>query len=135
MNKITSYELSTALDELRQTLGENFQLDENGSCSLSYKNELPLLIQFFEDTGRLVFGSEFRSGLENAPGEEWLATLSWDWMGLQSNGCALSPDFKSGIVFIWRDVRSTALDQELADFLSDVLASKKAFDEANLAAK
>jgi hypothetical protein len=134
MNKITAQEVSLALDELRQSLGENFQLDENGSCKLSYKNELPLLIQFFEDTGRLVFGSEFRSGLENAPGEEWLATLSWDWMGLQSNGCALSPDFKSGIVFIWRDVRSTDLAQELADFLSDVLASKKAFTEANLAA-
>jgi hypothetical protein len=140
MNKITSYELSTALDELRQTLGKDFTLNENGACYLNYQNELPILIQYLEEEQRLVLGAEFLGELENAPGEDWLAALSWNWMGIQSHGCALSPDFKSGTILIWRDVRSYPLNgqnltEEMADFLSDVLVSKKAFAEANLAAK
>ena len=139
MNKITAQEVTIALDELRQVLGKTFELNENGACYLNYQDELPLLIQYLEEESRLVLGAEFLGNLENAPGEDWLAALSWNWMGIQSHGCALSPDFKSGTILIWRDVRTSPLSGEglageLADFLSHVLISKKAFAEASLAA-
>jgi len=138
MNKITAQEVTVALDELRQVLGKPVELNENGACYLNYQDEIPLLIQYLEEESRLVLGAEFLGDLENAPGEDWLAALSWNWMGIQSHGCALSPDFKSGTILVWRDVRRSPLSgeslaEELADFLSHVLISKKAFAEASLA--
>lgn len=138
MNKITSYELSTALDELRQSLGQDFQLDEDGSCLLLYKNELPILIQYIEQDGRLFFSSEFRSGLEKASDSEWLKLLSLDWLGIQSRGCAFSPDVADGVIHIWRDakldqVTGHDLEEAIADFVSEVIAARKVADSEPVA--
>ncbi len=133
MKTITPTELASAFDELRASLGQDFQLDEDGSCLLLYKNELPILIQYIEQDGRLVFSSEFRSGLEKAPESEWIKLLSLDWLGIQSRGCAFSPDFAVGVIHIWRDakldqVTGHDLEEAIADFVSEVIAARKVAD-------
>jgi len=130
MNKITAQELTTALDELRQILGGDFQLDEDGSCLLTYRDSLPILIQYVEEDGRLVLASELKSGLEEASDADWLRLLSIDWLGLRSRGCALSPDRAEGCVTIWRDVQATSLSgQSLAEaldsFIEETLAARE----------
>lgn len=133
MNTITAQDLNIALDEIRASLGQDFQLDEDGSCLLLYKNQLPILIQYIEQDGRLVFSSEFRSGLEKAPESEWIKLLSLDWLGIQSRGCAFSPDFADGVIHIWRDakldkVSGHDLEEAIADFVSEVIAARKVAD-------
>lgn len=138
MNKITAQEVTIALDELRQSLGENFQLDENGSAFLTFRDSLPLIIQFVEADGRLILVSELCDNLQDTPGEDWLRILGGDQLGIYSVGCAMSPDFENGLIRIWRDVQSTpltgaALQEEIAAFLSQVQAAWSDFQPDLLA--
>lgn len=138
MNKITAHELTTALDELRQLLGQNFQLDENGSAFLTFRDALPLIIQFVESDGRLILVSELCDNLQSTPGEDWLRVLGGDPLGIYSSGCALSPDFENGLIRIWRDVHCTpltgdALQSEIAAFLSQVQAARSDYQTAVIA--
>jgi hypothetical protein len=130
MNKITIHDLTTALHELGQILGGTFTLDEEGSCLLTYRDSLPILIQFVEEDGRVVFASELKAGLENASDSEWLKLLSIDWLGIRASGCALSPDKAAGCVVIWRDfnanpVNGQAFAESLDSFIEEVIAVRE----------
>jgi hypothetical protein len=129
-NTLSPQDIAKAFDEIRATLGPSFQLDEEGSCLVSYKDTLPVLIQYIEPDQRLVFASELASGLNEAPESEWLRLLSVDWLGFRTKGCALTPDFKSGTVLLWRDARldsptGESLEAELASFIRDVLEARE----------
>lgn len=130
MNKITSQELALAFDELRSSLGPNFQLDEDGACLIAYKEYLPVLIQYIEAEERLLFASELVNGLGDAPESEWLRLLSTDWLGFRTRGCALTPDFKAGAVLIWRNVQldrptGECLEADFASFIRQVLDARE----------
>ena len=133
MNKITAQEVTIALDELRQIIGGDFHLDEGGSCLLSYKDSLPLAIQYIEDDSRLVLAAELKSGLEDSSDSEWMQLLCIDYLGIRARGCALSPDKAAGCVTIWRDVNASplggqALAEELDSFIDEVLAAREFID-------
>jgi hypothetical protein len=130
MNKITAQEVTIALDELRASLGPDFQLDDEGSCLVAYKENLPVLIQYIEADERLLFASELATGLADAPESEWLRLLSSDWLGFRTNGCALTPDFKAGAILIWRNAyldRPTGecLEADFASFIRQVLDARE----------
>ena len=126
---LSPQDIAKAFDEIRASLGPSFRLDEEGSCLVSYKDSLPVLIQYIEQDQRLVFASELVAGLADAPESEWLRLLSVDWLGFRSKGCALTPDFKSGTVLLWRDARldrptGECLEAELASFIREVLEAR-----------
>ena len=130
MPTITPNEIASAFDELRASLGQDFQLDEEGSCLVAYKDDLPVLIQYIEADERLLFASELAKGLTDAPEAEWLRILSSDWLGFRAKGCALTPDFKAGAVLIWRDAHldrptGECLEADFASFIRQVLDARE----------
>ena len=137
MSTITLHSINAAFQELSHKFGPDFQLDENGSCLLTYKNDLPLVFHFVEEGGRLILGSELIGDLEGKPAEIWLQILGMDWLGFGSHGCALSPDYEAGNITIWRDakletVSGPQLESALELFLDDVLSARQALSELDL---
>jgi hypothetical protein len=130
MSTITRTEIERALEELGNILQSSFRLDEDGACFLAYKENLPLLLHYVEEDGRVILASEAKGGLENAPDSAWLSILSVDWLGIKARGCALSPDRDAGNILLWRDVNPTGingerLQQAIEAFLEEVLAIRE----------
>lgn len=134
MNKITPTEIAKTLEELGQILDGDYRLDDEGSCFLTYKESLPLLLQYVEEDGRLILASEVKNDLEEAPDSEWLRILSIDWLGMRARGCALSPDRDAGNILLWRDANTTdingrKLQEAIEVFLDEVIAVREYLDD------